>query len=79
MDGEGAKYRTFCSMPWLSVAQDADTATEGHAIAAALVRYQLNEGALTVLGDLLRDRGNTASAKLYWMGAYHLGDRDAAR
>jgi tetratricopeptide (TPR) repeat protein len=35
-----------------------------------------NELALTVLGDLLHDRGDDASAKLYWMGAYHLGDRD---
>lgn len=35
-----------------------------------------NEVALTVLGDLARDRGDTASARLYWMGAYHLGDRD---
>jgi tetratricopeptide (TPR) repeat protein len=37
---------------------------------------QPNEGALTVLGDLSQDRGDTAGAKLYWMGAYHLGDRD---
>lgn len=35
-----------------------------------------NEGALTVLGDLAHDRGDNASARLYWMGAYHLGDRD---
>jgi len=37
---------------------------------------QPNELALTVLGDLSHDRGDTASAKLYWMGAYHLGGRD---
>ena len=35
-----------------------------------------NELALTVLGDLVHDRGDNSSAKLYWMGAYHLGDRD---
>jgi len=35
-----------------------------------------NEIALTVLGDLARDSGDKASAKRYWMGAYHLGDRD---
>ena len=35
-----------------------------------------NELALTVLGDLSHDRGDAASAKLYWMGAYRLGDRD---
>ena len=29
-----------------------------------------------MLGDLGRDRGDDASAKLYWMGAYHMGDRD---
>jgi tetratricopeptide (TPR) repeat protein len=35
-----------------------------------------NELALTVLGDLLRDRSDNAGAKLYWMAAYHLGGRD---
>jgi tetratricopeptide (TPR) repeat protein len=35
-----------------------------------------NELALTVLGDLDHDRKDDRSAKLYWMGAYHLGDRD---
>jgi len=35
-----------------------------------------NELALTVLGDLSIDRHDEQSAKLYWMGAYHLGDRD---
>lgn len=35
-----------------------------------------NELALTVLGDLAIDRHDEKSAKLYWMGAYHLGDRD---
>ena len=35
-----------------------------------------NELALTVLGDLSHDRGDAAGARLYWMGAYHLGDRD---
>jgi tetratricopeptide (TPR) repeat protein len=33
-----------------------------------------NELALTVLGDLAHDRGDDKSAKLYWMGAWHLGD-----
>lgn len=35
-----------------------------------------NQGALTVLGDLSHDRGDAALARSYWMGAYHLGDRD---
>ncbi|MBV9931766.1 MAG: hypothetical protein JO013_12590 [Alphaproteobacteria bacterium] len=35
-----------------------------------------NEVALTVLGDLAHDRHDEKSAKLYWMGAWHLGDRD---
>ena len=36
-----------------------------------------NELALTVLGDLAMEvRHDPKSAKLYWMGAYHLGDRD---
>lgn len=35
-----------------------------------------NEIALTVLGDLSHDRGDNASARLYWMGAYRLGSRD---
>ena len=35
-----------------------------------------NEVALIVLGDLAFERDNRASAKLYWMGAYHLGSRD---
>jgi tetratricopeptide (TPR) repeat protein len=35
-----------------------------------------NEAALWVLGDLAKDRNDDASAKLYWMGAYHLGSRD---
>lgn len=37
---------------------------------------QPNEAALTVLGDLSHDRGDDASARRYWMGAYHLGSRD---
>jgi tetratricopeptide (TPR) repeat protein len=37
---------------------------------------QPNQGALTVLGDLSHDRGDAARARSYWMGAYHLGDRD---
>lgn len=37
---------------------------------------QPNELALWVLGDLAKDRGDDASAKLYWMGVYHLGSRD---
>ncbi len=32
-----------------------------------------NELALTVLGDLSKDGGDLASARLYWMGAYRLG------
>ena len=40
------------------------------------IEIQPNEAALTVLGDLSHDRGDTARAKLFWMGAYHLGDRD---
>lgn len=32
--------------------------------------------ALTVLGDLANDRHDDKSARLYWMGAYQLGDRD---
>jgi len=36
-----------------------------------------NDLGLTVLGDLfLNVKHDAASAKLYWMGAYHLGDRD---
>jgi tetratricopeptide (TPR) repeat protein len=35
-----------------------------------------NEVALTVLGDLLYDKHDIAAAKLYWTGAYKLGDRD---
>ncbi|HEX8667943.1 MAG TPA: tetratricopeptide repeat protein [Allosphingosinicella sp.] len=35
-----------------------------------------NTIALTVLGHLSHDRGDDKSAKLYWMGAYHLGSRD---
>ncbi|MBC9033313.1 hypothetical protein IAG41_13030 [Sphingomonas sp. JC676] len=39
-----------------------------------------NELALTVLGDLAHDRGDDKSAKLYWIGAYHLGSTgDAMR
>jgi tetratricopeptide (TPR) repeat protein len=37
---------------------------------------QPNELALTVLGDLSHDRGDTTRARSYWMSAYHLGDRD---
>jgi tetratricopeptide (TPR) repeat protein len=37
---------------------------------------QPNEAACFVLGDLAKDRNDDASAKLYWMGAYHLGSRD---
>ena len=37
---------------------------------------QPNEGACFVLGDLAKDRNDDVSAKLYWMGAYHLGSRD---
>jgi len=32
--------------------------------------------ALWMLGDLAKDKHDDASAKLYWMGAYHLGSRD---
>jgi tetratricopeptide (TPR) repeat protein len=35
-----------------------------------------NELALTVLGDLLHDKKDDKAAKLYWMGAWQLGDRD---
>jgi hypothetical protein len=35
-----------------------------------------NEVALLVLGDLSKERGDVASAKLYWMGAWRLGSRD---
>jgi tetratricopeptide (TPR) repeat protein len=37
---------------------------------------QPNELALWMLGDLAKDKHDDASAKLYWMGAYHLGSRD---
>jgi tetratricopeptide (TPR) repeat protein len=33
-----------------------------------------NEIALTVLGDIAQNRGDAKAAKLYWMGAWHLGD-----
>jgi len=33
-----------------------------------------NEIALTVLGDIARDQKDMKGAKLYWMGAWHLGD-----
>lgn len=48
------------------------------ALADARRSFELypNEVALIVLGDLSRDGGDRASAKLYWMGAYHLGSRD---
>ena len=35
-----------------------------------------NEIALIVLGDLSKDRDDEASARRYWMDAYHLGSRD---
>ena len=37
---------------------------------------QPNELALWVLGDLAKDKHDDTGAKLYWMGAYHLGARD---
>jgi tetratricopeptide (TPR) repeat protein len=37
---------------------------------------QPNLLALWILGDLASTRHDDASAKLYWMGAYHLGSRD---
>ncbi len=48
-----------------------------HAFADAKRSFEIhpNEIALTVLGDLAKDRGDVKSAKLYWMGAWHLGDR----
>jgi tetratricopeptide (TPR) repeat protein len=48
------------------------------ALADARKSFELHPNllALIVLGDLAKDRGDTASAKLYWMGAYHLGSRD---
>jgi tetratricopeptide (TPR) repeat protein len=35
-----------------------------------------NELALWLLGDLAKDKHDDASAKRFWMGAYHLGSRD---
>jgi hypothetical protein len=36
-----------------------------------------NQFALTVLGDIaLKHFHDPKSAKMYWMGAYHLADRD---
>lgn len=32
-----------------------------------------NEIALTALGDIAHDQGDDKSARLYWMGAYHIG------
>ena len=48
------------------------------AFADARRSFELHPGvvALTVLGDLSHDRRDDRSAKLYWMGAWHLGDRD---
>ncbi|MEA3061498.1 MAG: hypothetical protein QOJ94_1279 [Sphingomonadales bacterium] len=40
------------------------------------IEMQPNDVALVVLGDLARDRGDKGSAKLYWMTAYRLGERD---
>jgi tetratricopeptide (TPR) repeat protein len=40
------------------------------------VEIQPNELALTMLGDLAHDRGDTARTRFFWMTAYHMGDRD---
>jgi tetratricopeptide (TPR) repeat protein len=39
------------------------------------IELEPNEVAVTVLGDLAKDRGDLAAAKLYWMTAYRLGGR----
>lgn len=51
---------------------------EAGAFADAKRSFELkpNVVALTVLGDLSFDRKDEKSAKLYWMGAYHLGSSD---
>jgi len=67
---------------WMALAGRAAAKYNLHdpqgALADARRSFELqpNELALTVLGDLSRDRGDSAGAKRFWMGAYHLGDRD---
>lgn len=46
--------------------------------AKASFEIKPNVLALWVLGDLAMDREDKDSAKLYWMGAYHLGSRGRA-
>lgn len=53
-----------------------DDAAGAFADAKRSFEIKPNEVALTVLGDLLHDKKDDKAAKLYWMGAYHLGDRD---
>lgn len=53
-----------------------DRKDEAFADARRSTELHPNDVALTVLGDLAHDRNDDKSAKLYWMGAYHLGDRD---
>jgi tetratricopeptide (TPR) repeat protein len=40
------------------------------------LELQPNEPALWILGDLAKDENDHASAKRFWMRAYHLGSRD---
>jgi len=55
-----------------------DLGNETGAFADARKSFEMrpNSVALWVLGDLSHGRGDDKSAKLYWMGAWHLGDRD---
>ena len=59
-----------------SARYNLDRKEEAFADAKKSFEMHPNELALTVLGDLAHDRKDDKSAKLYWMGAYHLGDRD---
>jgi Flp pilus assembly protein TadD len=67
---------------WMALAQRAaanyNLKDPDSAFADAKKSFEIhpNEVALMVLGDLSNDRGDAKSARLYWMGAYHLGSRD---
>jgi tetratricopeptide (TPR) repeat protein len=67
---------------WMALAERAEARYNLHdpegafADAKRSIELEPNEIALVVLGDLAHDRGDQASARLYWMGAWHLGSRD---
>jgi tetratricopeptide (TPR) repeat protein len=67
---------------WLALAGRASAKYNLHnpegALADARRSFEIepNEAAATVLGDLAHERGDDAGARLFWMAAYHMGDRD---